>query len=203
MMRAKTKLAVAMTAMTLATVYGGIGLAAAQARDEVLQAATTTFNAGGSGTCFTGSASANFDSAGSTTGGNGVPAPYPGTFAVTAANVNVTARVVPVPGSVRFAKTLTLSVPFTITSGSTTITGTVTNPAPYAGGSLLCGSGSMPSAGVIVAANGATYAATIQSTGQPAKKISGTAQVSAAFQFRPRYVVGAPPTITLLDFPSP
>src|SRR3954468_24058922 len=106
MMRAKTKLAVAMTAMTLATVYGGIGVAAAQAQDEVLQAATTTFNAGGSGTCFNGSAFANFNAAGSATGGNGVPAPYPGTFTVTAANVNVTAKVVPVPGSVQFSRTL-------------------------------------------------------------------------------------------------
>ena len=67
----------------------------------------------------------------------------------------------------------------------------------------MCGSGSMQTAGVVVAASAATYTATIQSKGHPAQNVSGTAQVSAAFDFRPRYVVETPPTVTLLNFPSP
>jgi len=191
MMREKAKLAIATTAMTLATLYGGIGVATAQAQDEVLQATTTTFTGGSGGLCLKGSANATFSAAGPASG------PYLGTFTQTDANVSVSVSVL-----TPTTRTLALSIPFTITSGSTTITGTVTNPPPYAGGSLLCASG-WQTAGVIVAANGATYTATIQSQAQPAKKVSGTAHVSAAFQFRPGYVVGTPPTMTLLNFPSP
>jgi hypothetical protein len=52
-----------------------------------------------------------------------------------------------------------------------------------------------------VAANGATYTATIRSKGQPVEKVSGTAQVSAAFEFRPRNVVLTAQAVTLLIFP--
>lgn len=183
-------LAVAIMAWSIAAVGGGTAATAAQARDEVLQATTTTFTGGGGGWCFKGSANVTFSAAGPATG------PYPGTFTQTNTNVSVS---VPTWTS----RTLALSIPFTISSGSITITGTVSNPPPYAGGSLVCGSGSMQTAGVIVAANGATYTATIQSKGQPAQKVSGPAQVNAAFDFRPRYVVGTPPTVTLLNFPSP
>jgi hypothetical protein len=189
-MHGKKKLAVAMTAMSIAAVGGGPAASAAQAQNEVLPASTTTFTGGGGGWCFKGSANATFSAAGPANG------PYPGTFTQINANVSVS---VPTWTS----RTLALSIPFTISSGSTTITGTVTNPPQYAGGSLVCGSGSMQTAGVIVAANGATYTATIASKGHPALSVSGTAQVSAAFDFRPRYVVGTPPTVTLLNFPSP
>ena len=179
-----------MTALSIAAVGGGTAASAAQAQNEVLQASTTTFTGGGGGWCFKGSANTTFSAAGPASG------PYPGSFTQTNANVRISVLT-------WTSRTLTLSIPFTITSGSTTITGTVTNPPPYAGGSLGCGSGSMQTASVIVAANGATYTATIQSKGQPAQNVLGTAQVSASFEFRPQHVLGTPPTVTLLNFPSP
>jgi hypothetical protein len=189
-MHGKKNLAVAMTVMSIAALGGAIGAARAQAQNEVLQATATTFNAGGSGWCFKGSASATFSAAGPATG------PYPGTFTETNANVSVSAPTYT-------SRTLTLSIPFTISSGSTTITGTITNPPPYSGGTLLCSGGSFYAGGPIANANAATYTATIQSKGQPAQALSGTAQVSAAFEFRPQHVLWTPPTATLLNFPSP
>ena len=184
------KLAVAVGAMAIAA--GGVGTAAtaAQAQNEVLQATATTFTGGTSGWCFKGSASATFTAAGPATG------PYPGTFTETNANVSVSAPTYT-------SRTLTLSIPFTISSGSTTITGTITNPPPYSGGSLLCSGGSFYAGGPIVNANAAAYTATIQASGQRAQTVSGTAQVSAAFEFRPQHVLGTAPTATLLNFPSP
>jgi hypothetical protein len=199
----KKKLALAMTAMSIAALGEGIGAAAAQAQDEVLPATATTFTAGGSGLCVNGASSATFNAAGSATGTNGLAPPYPGTFTETSANVYVSARTVNVSGSVQITRTLTLSIPFTITSGSTTITGTVTNPAPYSGGSILCSGGSFYAGGPLVNATAAAYTATIQAKRQPAKKVGGTAQVGAAFVFRPQHVLGTPPTVTLLNFPSP
>ena len=141
--------------------------------------------------CINGSTSATFSATGPATG------PYPGTFTETNANVTVSAQLKP-----QISRKLTLSIPFAITSGTTTITGTITNPPPYAGGSILCGGGSLPAAGPIVGANAATYTATIQSQGHT-QKVNGTAQVSASFEFRPQHVLGTPPTVTLLNFPSP
>ena len=183
------KLAVAMTAMSIAALGGGIGAARAQAQNEVLQATATTFHAGGGGWCFKGSASATFSASGPATGS------YSGTFTETNANVSVSKPTFT-------SSTLTLSIPFTISSGSTTITGTIINPPPYSGGTILCFGGSFYAGGPIVNANAATYTATIQSPGQPAQTVSGTAQVSAAFQFRPQQALGTPPTATLLNFPS-
>ena len=188
-MQGKKKLAVAVTAMSIAAVGGGTAASAAQAQDEVLQATTTTFTGGGGGWCFKGSANATFSATGAVGG------PYPGTFTQTNANVSVSVLT-------WTSRTLTLSIPFTISSGRTTITGTVTNPPPYAGGALGCGGGSMQTASVIVAANGAAYTATIQSQGHT-QSVKGTAQVSASFDFRPQHVLGTPPTMTLLNFPSP
>jgi hypothetical protein len=204
-MRRSKKLAVAVSAMSIAAVGGGIGAAGAQAQNEVLPATTTTFSGGGS-YCFNGSGYANFNAGGSATGGkdaagNVLPAPYQGTFTAgtltgaTSPNVKV---IVPL----RTVTTLTLLIPFTITSGKTTITGTVTNPPPYSGGSLGC-TGGLSAAWVSVAASGATYTATIQTKGQPDQNVTGTAQVSAVFAFRPRHVVLTPPTVTLLNFPTP
>jgi hypothetical protein len=194
-MQATKKLAVAVTAMSIAAVGGGTAASAAQAQDEVLQATSTTFIAGGaSGSCISGVASATFTAAGQATG------PYAGSFTeATSANpatAIVSARIIP-----QISRTLTLSIPFTISSGSTAITGAVTNPAPYAGGSLLCyRSPFNPTNGLSVAANSATYTATTRTQGQPAHKVSGTAQVSAAFQGGR---VTTPPNVTLLNFPSP
>jgi hypothetical protein len=189
-MQGKRKLAIAATAISIAAGGAATAATAAQAQDEVLTATSTTFAAGGSGWCFKGTGNASFTAAGPATG------PYAGSSTEADANVSVSVYILT-------SRTLALSIPFTISSGSTTITGTVINPPPYAGGSLLCGSGSMQTWGVIVHANGATYTATIQSKGQPAKQVSGTAQVSAAFQFRPQHVLGIAPTVTLLNFPSP
>jgi len=194
-MQGTRKLAVAVTSISIAAASGGTAASAAQAQDEVLQATTTTFIAGGAnGSCFSGAASATFTAAGPATG------PYAGSFtAATPANpatAIVSARITP-----QISRTLTLSIPFTISSGSTTITGTVTNPAPYSGGSLLCVRGPFyPTNGLSVAANSATYTATIQTQRQPAHKVSGTARVSAAFQGGR---VTTSPNVTLLNFPSP
>src|SRR5205085_12661082 len=103
------KLAVAVSAMAIAAVGGGTAATAAQAQDEVLQATATTFTAGGIGWCFNGSASATFSASGPATG------PYLGTFTETNANVRVSAPTFT-------SRTLTLSIPFTIRSGSTTVT---------------------------------------------------------------------------------
>ena len=190
-MQGKKKLSVAITALSIAAANGGIAATGAQAQDEVLQATTTTFYGGGTGLCINGSTSATFSATGPAIG------PYPGTFTETNANVTVSAQFKP-----QISRKLTLWIPFGITSGTTTITGTITNPPPYAGGSILCGGGSLPAAGPIVGANAATYTATIQSQGHT-QKVNGTAQVSASFEFRPQHVLGSPPTVTLLNFPSP
>ena len=192
-MHGKTKLAVAATAISLAAVGGGTAASLAQAQDEVLQATTTTFSGGGTGLCLNGSASATFSATGPATG------PYIGTFTETDADVAVSAQVK--PGMI--SRKLALSIPFAITSGTTTtITGTITNPPPYAGGGIGCFGGSFYVAGPIVGANAATYAATIQGQGHT-KKVSGTAQVTASFEFRPQHVLVTPPTVTLLNFPAP
>jgi IPT/TIG domain len=184
------KLGVAGSAMAIAAAGGGIAATAAQAQNEVLTASATTFTGGASGLCVKGSATAIFNASGPATG------LYPGTFTETNANATVSAPTYT-------TRTLTLSIPFTISSGGTTITGTTTNPSPYSGGTLLCYTGSFDDGGPIVNASAAAYTATIQSNGQPTRTVSGTAQVSAAFEFRPQHVVGAPPTVTLLNFPSP
>jgi IPT/TIG domain len=184
------KVAVAVSTMAIAAAGGGITATAAQAEDEVLGATATTFTGGGSGLCLKGSGSATFNAAGSATG------PYPGTFTETNANASVSVNNL-IPSS-----TLKLSVPFAISSHSTTITGMVTNPPPYSGGALECGGGSFNVAGVLVNPSAATYTATIQATGQPARTVSGTAHVSAAFIFPPRCCT-TPPTVTLLNLASP
>jgi hypothetical protein len=193
-MQGTKKLAVAITAMSIAAATGGIAATAAQAQDEVLQATTTTFITGAaSGNCFSGVASATFTAVGPATG------PYAGSFTEATpgnpATAIVTARIVP-----QITRTLTLSIPFTISSGNTTITGTVTNPASYSGGSLLCfRSPFNPTNGLSVSANSATYTASVQSQGHT-QSVRGTAQMSATFQGGG---VTTPPNVTLLNFPSP
>jgi hypothetical protein len=193
-MQGKKKLCVAITAISIAAANGGIAATAAQAQDEVLQATSTTFIAGAaSGICLSGLASATFSAAGPATG------PYAGSFTeATPANpatAIVSARITP-----QISRTLTLSIPFTINSGSTTVTGAVTNPAPYSGGFLLCIHGPLtPTNGLSVAANSATYTATVRSQGHT-QSVKGTAQVSAAFQGGR---VMTPPSVTLLNLTSP
>ena len=185
-MQVKKKLAVVVTAMSILGLGGGAAASAAQAQDEVLSATTTTFTAGGSGICFNGSAYATFSSSGPATG------PYAGSSTETNANVKV---------SITYrSRTLTLSIPFTIKDGSTTISGTVTNPAPYSGGSILCSGGSFYSGGPIVNATAAAYTATIQNA-RTTQNVVGTADVSAAFEFRPFHVLGTSETVTLMNFP--
>ena len=77
---------------------------------------------------------------------------------------------------------LAFGIPFTITSGTTTITGMITNPYPWSGGLFECGA-------VHGDAHDATYTATIQPAGQT---ISGSAQVILSIPIQP----GAPGTIT-------
>jgi hypothetical protein len=184
------KVAVAVSMMAIAAAGGGIAATAAQAETEVLGATATTFTGGGGGLCSKGSGSAMFNATGAATG------PYPGAFTETNANASVSVN------DLTPSSTLKLSIPFTISSHSATITGMVTNPSPYSGGALECGGGSFNVAGVLVNPSAAAYTATIQGTGQPARTVSGTADVSAAFIFPPRCCT-TPPTVTLLAFASP
>ena len=77
-----------------------------------------------------------------------------------------------------------LWVPFTITSGTTTITGTIThgqtslNPEPLPGFGFLCNGSAV--AGLDVSTT-ATYTATIEVPGQAPETISGQARVSGSF----------------------
>jgi len=185
----KKKLAVAITMMSIASLTGGIGAPGAQAQNDETLSGTATTTGGATGLCSSSAllATANFNAAGSAT------APYPGTFTETNASASLSRST---------GKTqLKLAIPFTINSGTTTITGTITNPKPYAGGSPLCGP-SFQIYGIAVGTNGGQYTATIQRPGQPAHTISGTAQINGGFQFRPP---GRQTTVTetLLAFPSP
>jgi hypothetical protein len=194
-MKGKKKLAVAVTAISIAGLGGGTAASAAQAQNEVLPT-TTTFWGGGSGVCIgTASASVSFSASGAVTAG-----PYPGLFTETV-RVGFSRRVYWQAGKLTISSTSTLSIPFTITSGSTTITGTVTNPAGSGVGITDCVN--YYPGGLFVSASNATYTATIQTQGQTAKTtVTGTAQVSGLFALRPP-VKGTPLSVTLLNFPSP
>lgn len=187
----KKKLAVAVTAMSIAAVGGGIGAAGAQAQNEVLTGTATTVSGGSSGLCLgnnPANATVTFNAAGSSA------APYSGTFTETNASSSLYRNA----GHTQ----LMLSIPFAISSGTTTIKGTITNPSPYTGGNAVCGS-SFYIFGIGVAANTANYTTTIKRSGHPAQTVRGTAQISGGFDFRP---YGLPHTSTvtetLLNFPS-
>jgi hypothetical protein len=185
----KKQLAVAMTTMSVAALGGGIGAAGAQAQNDETLSGTATTSGGASGLCLSSSllATAYSNVAGRATG------PYAGNFTET----NATASLSRSAGKTQ----LKLAIPFAISSGTTTITGTISNAKPYAGGSPLCGP-SFQIFGIDVTTNGAQYTATIQRPGLPAQTISGTAQINGGFQFRP---FGRQTTVTetLLAFPSP
>jgi hypothetical protein len=77
-----------------------------------------------------------------------------------------------------------LSVPFTVTSGTTTITGTIThaqsslNPEPLPGFAFLCKGPAVVGLDVNTTA---TYTATIDVPGQAPEAVSGQAHVSGSF----------------------
>jgi hypothetical protein len=191
----KKKLALAMSAMSIAALGGGIGAASAHAQNEVLTGTATTIWGGANGLCFgnqPAAATVAFNAAGSA-------APYAGTFTEANASASLT-RI----AAVKPYTQLKLAIPFTIVSGSTTISGAIANPSPYAGGYYSCFGGSFHIGGVLVNANGATYTATIQRSGQPAQTVSGTAEITGGFEFQP-YGVSHSTTVkeTLLNLPSP
>lgn len=90
-----------------------------------------------------------------------------------------------------------LSVPFTITSGNTTITGAISNYqssrfpnlGPLGGLGFLCGG---PTVAGLSVNTTATYSATIQVPGQAPQAISGQAHVSGSVSTQP----GAQTTLT-------
>jgi hypothetical protein len=161
-MRGKKQFAVAMTAMSLAAAGGAIGAAGAQAQNEVLSGTATTTS--GSWYCFgfgTGqqrSASVSFEGAGTATG------PYAGPFSETG-KASLHGNYGPVASG-------QLGISFAITSGTTTISGTITrNPligGVYCGGSIGYGGGEDIGA----------YTATIQTPGKSPQPISGAADLS-------------------------
>lgn len=188
-MQKTKKLAVAMTALSVAAVVAGIGAAKAQAQSEVLTGTATTISGSAYGNCLYRSsigASANFNAAGSATG------PYPGTFTETSASAGLSGYRNP-PWQLR------LHIPFTINSDNTTITGTITTPYPSGGyqfAGFLC-NGSAP-VGFLANTYNEKYTATIQSPSQPAQTISGSAAINGSFYIQP----GAQTTFTeTLAFP--
>jgi hypothetical protein len=159
--------------------FGGTVVAQARAQTETLSGTTTTISGSVYGCPLTSrvytyvSVGAHFTAAGSATADSPY---YPATFTNPSANATV-AGYYGKPGYMR----ATFTIPFVITSGMTTITGTIRNP--YGGAGMFeCGT-------VIGGANAATYTATIQPSGQT---ISGTARVFLDIPVLP----GAPGTIT-------
>ena len=122
-----------------------------------------------------GSASATFNASGHATG------PYPGSFLVNQGSAHLFKAI--------FHNQLSnagVSVPFTITSGTTTITGTVShslitlNPSFLTGFGFLCNGSTVVGLNVSTSAN---YTATIQSR-HASQAISGQAHVSGRLLFQ-------------------
>lgn len=114
-------------------------------------------------------ASASFNVSGETAG------PYPGSFVESQGSANLFYTVIHDTDSYDG-----LSVPFTITSGATTITGTIShsqfslNPSFLNGFGFLCDG---PTVAALSLNTTDTYTATIQAPGQASQAISGRAQV--------------------------
>jgi len=179
-------LSVVVLAMSIAAIGGGIGAAGAQAQStEVLRGTATKVSGSAYGNCLYRSsiaAGVNFSAVGlaTSTGANGAPGPYSGTFTETNANANLSGIRNP-PWKVG------LHIPFVITSGNTTITGTIVSSAYPATGTFDAGflcNGSVPvgfSLGGAYTYPSPKYTATIQTPGQPAQPISGNATISGGF----------------------
>jgi 5-hydroxyisourate hydrolase-like protein (transthyretin family) len=148
---------------------------------EALNGTATTTSGQGYGNCLnrgTVGASANFNASGPATG------PYAGKFV----EVNGSAGM---SGYRNPPWRLTLGIPFTITSGTTTITGRITNPYPWMGGiGFICNSTSV--VGFTAGANWATYTAMITVPGRAPQTINGKVQVIGNFSTQP----GAQTSIT-------
>jgi hypothetical protein len=171
--RGQKKFALAITAISLAAVNGGIAAAGAQPQNQVLSGTEvlsgTTTTTGGSARCddhpwlppesWT-RVGLNFNASGTATG------PYPGPFTETGhAGLRSPGPCTSGPGSGN------IGIGFTINSGATTISGTIHNR--LSGLLFWCCSISFgPSVG--------TYTATIQTPGQTPQPISGAAAVSGA-----------------------
>jgi hypothetical protein len=160
--------------VTTLSLFAGALVAQAQAQTETLSGQTTTISGRVSNPCpapSNPSVSASFSAVGSATGS------YAGQFTNTNAWASVSGILLK-PGYIQ----LRFGIPFTITSGATTITGTITNPYPWIGGLFECGT-------VYGGSSRATYTATIHPAGQT---ISGAAQVILSIPIK----TGAPGTIT-------
>jgi len=132
------------------------------------------------------SASATFNSSGDANG------PYPGSFVEGQGSTSLFDTVIH-----NQLSQSALSVPFTITSGSTTITGTISNYqysrfpnlGPLGGLAFLCQG---PTVAGLNVNTTASYTATIQLPGQAPQAISGQAQVNGTISTQP----GAQTTLT-------
>jgi hypothetical protein len=111
--------------------------------------------------------------------------PYSGQFTWTSANGGVSGHQKP------FEMQLRLYIPFKIisstSSGTTTITGTITNPYPWVGGWGLCGSSNSLVGFQVFGYYSHPYTATIQSPNKPVQTISGNAQISGNFYSQPGF----------------
>jgi hypothetical protein len=158
--------------------------AASPLTGETLTASGTATTTNGSASAFRNCAqryviraSATFNASGKATG------PYPGSFVETQGSVSLFNTVI--HNQLSYSA---LSVPFTITSGTSTITGTISHYQSsllswYLGGfGFLCNGPTV--VGLSVNAT-ATYTATIQVPGQAPQAISGQAQVSGSLSTQP------------------
>ncbi|HYB28102.1 MAG TPA: hypothetical protein VEF89_15905 [Solirubrobacteraceae bacterium] len=155
--------------------------AASPLTGETLAGTATTTNGGGRAipSCINhglAGASATFNASGEATG------PYPGSFVENQGSASLSETVMHNQLSAD-----SISVPFTITTGATTITGTISH-SQFSRYPNLNGFGFLCAGATVVGLSvntTATYTATIQAPGQTPQAISGQAQVFGSLYTQP------------------
>jgi hypothetical protein len=179
-MRGKPKFAVAITAISLAPVSGGIAAAGAQARNQVLSGTEvlsgTTTTTGGFARCGIHQRPLyGWTRVGVTCSASGTATgPYPGPFSETGH-----AHLLAMGGGCIIGSRPgwgSIGIGFTINSGATTISGTIHNDL-RSGVLFWCCIGSFDPS-ISFGPSVGTYTATIQTPGQTPQPISGAAAVS-------------------------
>lgn len=174
----------ALAAVALFAVPAASASATTPLAEETLTSVVTTTNGSSYGVrnCiqhYMFGASATFNASGNATG------PYPGPFVDEQGSAGLFDTVIH-----NQLSQSALSVPFTITSGNTTITGTISNYqssrfpnlGPLGGLGFLC---TGPTVAGLSVNTTATYTATIQAPGQAPQAISGQAHVSGSVSIQP------------------
>jgi hypothetical protein len=172
----------ALAAVALLAAPAASALGASPLAGETLAGTATTTNGSGGGfrNCtqrYVFSASATFNASGKATG------PYPGLFVENQASASLFETVIH-----NQLSDDGLSAPFTITSGTTTITGTISHSQSSLNPGFLEGFGFLCNGPTVVGLNvntTATYTATIQAPGQASQVISGQAHVGGSLSIKP------------------